>query len=155
MKETFKKYKLIAIVAIVALLVGRYVLQPKVKVKIVEKTVYVEVFKEKKEEKKKVKTTIEERINTDGSKETTTVITDDSTSTTQTNRDVKIDSEKSIVKSTGSGLSLSLLAIKDIPNPSEPISFGAVISVPVFGNLNATGMVTTEKQVGLGLGITF
>ena len=155
MKETFKNYKVIAIVAIVALLVGRYVLQPKVKVKIVEKTVYVEVFKAKKEEKKKVKTTIKERTNTDGSKETTTVITDDSTSTTQTNRDVKIDSEKSIVKSTGSGLTLSLLAIKDIPNPSEPISFGAVISVPIIGNLNATGMVTTEKQVGLGLGITF
>lgn len=153
--ETIKQYRNIIIVAIVALLVGRYVLQPKVKVKIVEKTVYVEVFKEKKEEKKKVKTTIKERTNTDGSKETTTVITDDSTSTTQTNRDIKLDSEKSTITSTGSGLSLSLLAIKDVPNPSKPLSFGAVISVPIVGNLNVTGLVTTEKHVGLGLGLSF
>lgn len=153
--ETIKQYRNIIVVAVVALLVGRYVLQPKVKVKVVEKTVYVEVFKEKKEEKKKVKTTIEERINTDGSKETTTVITDDSTSTTQTNRDIKLDSEKSTITSTGSGLSLSLLAIKDLPNPSKPLSFGVVISVPIIGNLNATGLVTTEKHVGLGLGLSF
>jgi len=155
MKETFKKYKVIAIVAIVALLVGRYVLQPKAEIQIKETIKYVEVFKEKKEEKKKVKTTIKERTNADGSKETTTVITDDSSSSSQTNKDTKLDSSKETTIKKGSGLTLSLLAIKDIPSPLKPLSYGVVVSVPVFGNLNATGMFTTEKQVGLGLGISF
>lgn len=150
-----KQYGLIGAAIILGILVGRYILQPKATVETKEVIKYVEVFKEKKEEKKNVKTVIKERTNADGSKETTTVITDNSTSTEQTNRDTKLDSDKSKVTKTGSGISLSLLAIKDIPNPSRAISYGAVVAVPIIGNLNATGMVTTDKQIGIGLGVTF
>jgi len=150
-----KQFGLIGVVAVIGILVGRYVLQPKSKVETKEVVKYVEVFKEKKEEKKNVKTVITEKIHKDGTREITTVITDNSTSTEQTNRDTKLDSEKTKLVKTGAGLSLSLLAIKDIPNPSKGIAYGAVISVPIIGNLNATGMVTTEKQVGIGIGITF
>jgi len=150
-----KQYGLIGVVAILGILVGRYILTPKSTVQTKEVIKYVEVFKEKKEEKKNVKTVIKETVKKDGTKETVTEITDNSTSNTQTNKDTKLDSEKSKVVKTGSGLTLSLLAVKDIPNPSKPLAYGAVISVPIIGNLNATGMVTTEKQVGIGLGITF
>lgn len=150
-----KQYGLIGVVAILGILVGRYILQPKSKVETKEVVKYIEVFKEKKEEKKNVKTVITEKINKDGTKEITTVITDNSTSNSQTNKDSKLESDKTKIVKNGIGLSLSLLAIKDIPNPSRAISYGAVISVPIVGNLNATGMVTTEKQVGIGLGITF
>ena len=149
------KYRNLAIVAVVSLLIGRYVLQPKTKVETKEVIKIVEVFKERKEEKKKVKTVITETVGKDGSKQTRTEIDEDNTSVTQTNKDTKVDSEKTRVEIKGSGISLSLLAIKDVPNSRKDLSYGAVISVPVFGSLNATGMVTTDKQVGLGLGITF
>lgn len=153
--EQLNKYKNLIIVAIVSLLVGRYVLQPKTKVETKETIKYVEVFKEKKEEKKKVKTIVTEHVNKDGSKDIKTVIDENSDSITQTNKDSKLQSEKTRVETKGSGLSLSMLAIKDVGISTKPLYYGAVVSVPLIGNLNVTGMVTTEKQVGLGLGITF
>jgi hypothetical protein len=153
--DKLKQYGLIGLVAIAGILIGRYVIQPKTTVQTKEVVKYVEVFKEKKEEKKNVKTIIKEKTNVDGSKETTTEITDNTTTIDQTNRDTKLESEKTKVVTTGSGLTLSLLAIKDIPNPNKAIAYGAVISVPIFGRLNATGLVTTDKQVGLGLGLSF
>jgi hypothetical protein len=153
--ETINKYKTIAIVAIIGILVGRYVLQPKTKVETKEVIKYVEVYKEKKEEKKKKRTVITDRTNTDGSKETTTVISEDDSITTESSGSTRIESETTKIAKSGSDLSLSLLAIKDLPRPSRPLSYGVVISVPIAGNLNATGMVTTDKQIGLGIGITF
>jgi hypothetical protein len=153
--ETINKYKTIVVVAVISVLIGRYILQPETKVETKVVTEYVEVYVEKKEEKKKKTTTVTDRSNSDGSKETTTVIVEDSTSTTESSGSVKVQSETTKVAKSGSDLSLSLLAIKDIPNPSKPVSYGVVVSVPVIGNLNATGMVTTDKQIGLGIGIAF
>lgn len=153
--QLIKKYTTLIIVSIVSLAVGRYVLQPKTTVETKEVVKYVTVYKEKKEEKKKKKTTVTERTNPDGTKETTTVITEDDSVVTDSSGGTKIETESIKITSNTSRLSLSLLAIKDIPNPSKPIAYGAVISVPIVGSLNATGMVTTERQIGIGLGISF
>lgn len=153
--ETINKYKTIAIVAIISTLIGRYVLQPKTKVETKEVVKYVTVYKEKKEEKKKKKTTITERVNPDGSKEVITVITEDDSTITDSSGGTKFESETTKVVKNGANLSLSLIAIKDLPQPNRAISYGVILSVPIAGNLNATGMVTSDKQVGLGIGISF
>jgi hypothetical protein len=125
--ETINKYKTIAIVAVISVLIGRYVLQPKTKVETKVVTEYVEVYVEKKEEKKKKTTTITDRSTPDGGKETTTVIVEDSTSTTESSGSIKVQSETTKIAKSSSDLSLSLLAIKDIPNPSKPVSYGVVV----------------------------
>jgi short subunit fatty acids transporter len=155
MNSTVKKYTALLVVAIAGILIGRYIIQPKQEVKIKEKIVYVEKFKEKKEEKKNTKTTITETMNKDGSKTTTTVITDNSTTSTQSSKDTKEKSSLSSVTKTGHSITLGMLAIKDIPNPTKPIAYGVTVVVPVFGSVSATGLVTTEKQVGIGLAISF
>jgi hypothetical protein len=155
MEKKFNQYKKIALVAVASVLVGRYVLQPKAEIKTKEVVKYVEVYKEKKEEKKKVKTTIKERINVDGSKEITTVITDDSTTTEQTNRDSILDSSKKSVIKKGSSLTLGMLAIADTGRISSELEYGITATLPVFGNLKAQALVTTDKKIGLGFAMDF
>jgi hypothetical protein len=155
MNTTVKKYTTLLVVAISGVLVGRYVIQPKQEVKVREKIVYVEIFKEKKEEKKDTTTTITETVDKDGNKSTTTVIEDKSTSVTETTKDTKEKTDSSSVTKTGHRITLGMLAIKDLPNPIKPIAYGVTVAVPIFGNINATGLVTTEKQVGVGLAIHF
>lgn len=155
MNSKLKNYTTLLVVAISGILIGRYIIQPKQEVKIKEKIVYVEVFKEKKEEKKNTKTTITEKVDKDGSKTITTVITDNSTTSTQTSKDTKEKTDTSTVTKTGHSITLGMLAIKDLPNPTKPIAYGVTVAVPVFGSISATGLVTTEKQVGIGLAINF
>jgi hypothetical protein len=148
--KTLQNLKLPIIVGIISLLVGRYVLTPKQEVKQVIKI--VEVEKNVKEEKKKVKTKIKEIVATDGTRTTETTIDEDSGTRETNTRDTKIDS-KTVTK-TGSGLTLGLLAIKDIDNFSAT-EYGATVAVPLIGNLKVIGLATTGKQVGLGLGLEF
>lgn len=140
-----KKYLNYAIIAIIALLVGRFVLQPKHKVK--EKIVYVE----KKEETKKTKKTtrIKEQKNPDGSSQTETEIVEDSTSSSSST----IASEKTKVIS--KGISVGVLALKDLDRFSNKTEFGAMISVPVMGSLSVVGTADTTKRVGLGIALEF
>lgn len=140
-----KKYSNHAIIAIIALLVGRFVLQPKQKVK--EKIVYVE----KKEETKKTKKTTRtrERKNPDGSSQTETEIVEDSTS----NSSSTIASEKTKVIS--KGISVGVLALKDLDRFSNKTEFGAMVSVPVMGSLSVVGTADTTKRVGLGIALEF
>lgn len=152
--ESIKKVTTIALSAIIGILIGRYILKPKVKTEVKEVIKYVEVYKEKKEEKKSKKTSITERTNKDGSKETSTVIVENDSSVTESSKETESSVVKTAKTTTGSGLTLSMLAIKDLDS-RNPISYGAVVSVPVVGNLNITGMATTEKQVGIGIGISF
>ena len=121
--QLIKKYTTLAIVSIISFAVGRYVLQPKTTVETKEIIKYVTVYKEKKEEKKKKKTTVTERTNPDGTKEVITVITEDDSVITNSSGGTKIETESVKITSNASRLSLSLLAIKDIPNPSRPIAY--------------------------------
>lgn len=152
--ESIKKVTTIALSAIIGILIGRYILKPKVKTEVKEVIKYVEVYKEKKEEKKSRRTSITERTNKDGSKETSTVIVENDSSVTESSKETESSVVKTAKTTTGSGLTLSMLAIKDLDS-RNPISYGAVVSVPVVGNLNITGMATTEKQIGIGIGINF
>jgi hypothetical protein len=138
-----KKYLNYTIIAIIALLVGRFILQPKVK----EKIVYVEKKEETKKTKKTTKT--RERKNPDGSSQTETEVVEDSTS----NSSSTIASEKST--STSRGISVGILAIKDLDKFSEKLEYGAVVSIPVLGNLSIIGSADTTKRVGLGLALEF
>jgi hypothetical protein len=146
-----KNYKYYIIVGLSCLLIGKYVLQPKQQVKEVIKV--VEVEKNKKEEKRKTRTTIKETVGTDGSKVTETTVNEDvgikETGTIKT----KLNSSK--VTSTGSGITLGLLAIKDVSAFSRPIEYGIVGVVPVFGRLSIVGTADTSKRVGLGVAIEF
>lgn len=144
------KIKIPLIVGIISLLVGRYVLTPKQEVKQVIKI--VEVEKKVKEEKKKVKTKIKETVATDGSRTTETTIDEDSGSRETTSTERKTDSRT--VTKTGSGLTLGVLAIKDIDDFSK-MEYGITAAIPLIGNFKVIGLATTGKQVGLGLGLEF
>lgn len=141
----FKTIRNYTIIAVVALLAGRFILQPQPKVKEVVKYV------EKKEESKKTKKTTRtrERKNPDGSSQTETEVVEDSTS----NSSSTIASEKTKVIS--KGISVGVLALKDLNKFSEKIEYGAVVSVPVFGSLSVIGSADTTKRVGLGVALEF
>lgn len=133
------------IVAISCILIGRYVITPKPKVIVKEVVKIVEV--EKKQTKKKKVTTA--TTNPDGSSTTQTTETEDTTSETTTNI------ASTTTTKTKSGLTLGLLAIKDVSSFSSPLQYGATISVPLAGSLSVVGLATTSKQVGVGLAIEF
>lgn len=131
------------IVAVVSLLVGRYILTPKQKVKEVVKI--VEVEKKRIDTKKKVVT--KEIKQVDGSVVTERVETENTVS--NSSRNTNVSSSKKT--STGAGISLGALAVKDATSLSSPTHGGIILTVPVVGNLKATGLATTNKLIGLGL----
>ncbi len=140
-----KQYLNYVIVGVIALVVGRFVLQPK------PKTIEVITYVEKKEDTKKTKKTTKtrERKNPDGSSRTEIEIVEDSTS----NSSSTIASEKRT--STSRGISIGILALKDLDKFSEKLEYGAIVSVPVLGRLSIIGSADTTKRVGLGLALEF
>jgi hypothetical protein len=146
-----KQYLNYVIVGVIALLVGRYILQPKQQVKEVVKV--VEVEKKVKEEKKKIRTEIKETVKKDGTKETTTIITDDSSSKETNSKESKL--EKTLVAKSGKGITVGILALKDLNKFSDKHEFGILTTVPVFGNLSLVGSADTTKRIGLGLALEF
>lgn len=139
------------IIAISCLLIGRYVLQPKQQVKEVVKV--VEVEKRVKEEKRKTRTETREVVKPDGSKEVTTVTTEDTASKETGSKESKVD--KTLVAKQGSGITLGVLALKDLDQFSDKPEFGVLTAVPVFGNISVVGTADTTKRVGLGLAMEF
>lgn len=146
-----KNYKAYVIIGVSCLLIGRYILQPKQEVKEVIKV--VEVEKKIKEEKKKVRTETRETIKPDGSKETTVVVTEDSSSRESEARESK--SETTLVAKSGAGITLGLLALKDLNKFSDKTEFGILTSVPLIGNISVVGTADTAKRIGLGLSLEF
>lgn len=146
-----KKYLNYVIVGTVCILVGRYVLQPKQQVKEVVKI--VEVEKKVKEEKKKIRTEIKETVKKDGTKETTTIITDDSSSKETGSKETKL--EKTLVAKSGKGITIGVLALKDLDYFSDKPEFGILTAIPVLGNLSLVGTADTTKRIGLGLALEF
>jgi hypothetical protein len=139
-----KNLKYYALTAIISLLVGRYVLQPEPKTitKIVEK----KQEREKKDEKKKITSVKTKRP--DGTVTTETTVTID----TKSDKATITDKSTSIAK--GKGVTLGVLALKDLDN-FQPTNVEAVAVVPFFGNLSIIGSVNSLKQVGLGLALEF
>ena len=146
-----KKYWNYVIVGTVCILVGRYVLQPKQRVKEVVKV--VEMEKKVKEEKKKIRKEIKETVKKDGTKETTTIITDDSSSKETGSKESKL--EKTLVVKSGKGITIGVLALKDLDYFSDKPEFGILTAIPVIGNLSLVGTADTTKRIGLGLALEF
>ena len=147
MNSVFNKTTII--IAISCILIGRYVLTPKQKVKEVEVIKIVEV--EKKHTDTKKKKTTKETTSSDG----TVIIETTETENTvvDSDRSTKIDSSKT--SESGSGITLGLLAVFNANEFADKPEYGATVSVPVLGNLNAQAMVTTDKRIGVGLSIGF
>jgi hypothetical protein len=147
-----KKYCIIGVV--VALLVGRFALQPKGKTetRVVEKVIERVVTVEK--TNKKADTKIIEKKNVDGSIETVTVIHEDTTTQKDSQTDTK--TEKSSTHSASSrGVAVGLIALEQIGNFKSTPEFGVTVSAPVFGSVSVTGLATLDKRVGLGISVEF
>lgn len=142
-----KKLGILISACLVSFLVGRYVVKPRVETKEVIKYVTVEVEKKK---TKKV-TRVSERKNPDGSSTSETTIVEDSSS----ERTSETSGTRQTFASSSSGLTLSLLALKDVETFAQKTHYGITISAPLIGNLKATSYLDTSKRVGLGLGLEF
>lgn len=140
------KYKYPLIAAVAGLLVGRFVLQPPAKTEVKEVIKLVE----KKQEDKKKNVVITEKKNKDGSVEKRTEIKEDTKSVT----DTKLDSSKQQVVKKGAGITVGVLALKDLSQSSD-LEYGVSITVPVHGALKLQGLGTTGKQVGAGVALEF
>jgi hypothetical protein len=144
--------KTTVIVAIICLLVGRYVLTPKQKTIEVVKIVTVE--KQHTATKKKIVT--REVKKKDGTTVKETVETEDTV--VETSKNTKLNSTKT--KESGSGITLGVLAIVNTYDALRSSGFpkpeyGVTLAVPVLGNINAQGLVTTDKRLGVGLSLSF
>lgn len=132
---------------LLSFLAGKYLFQSKPEIKEVTKTVVVENYVEKRNVVKNTKVTEKP----DGTKVT---------ETTESDRSVIVDNTKSQVDKSVSvkgntKLTLGLLAIKQVNDFAKTFEYGATVSVPVFGNIKAQGLVTTDKRLGLGLAVEF
>lgn len=141
-----KKYRLPIIAAVAGLLVGRFLLQPPVKTETKEVVKYVE----RKQEDKKKNVVIIERKNKDGSIDRRTEIKEDSKSVT----DSKLESSKQQVVKKGSGVTVGVLALKDLSQSSE-LEYGISVTVPIHGAFKLQGLGTTGKEVGVGVAVEF
>lgn len=142
-----KLYFYAGIACILSFLAGKYLFGPKAEIKEVTKTVVVEKYVEKRNISKKVTVTKKK----DGTEITETVETDKSIIVDNTKSQVDTKTE---IKSTAK-LTLGLLAIKQVNDFGKSFEYGATISIPVFGNIKAQGLVTTDKRVGLGVALEF
>ncbi len=149
--EFYKKYKLVFIVGITCLFVGRYVLTPKKEIEIREVIKYVESKKENKQTNKV--TRIKEEKKPDGSVVTETVVNENSNSQTQTN--INYQSDRTSKSKSKSNIIIGISAIKNIEDFSKKPDFSITTIVPIFGNISAIGSLDTTKKVGLGIALEF
>lgn len=133
------------IVAITSLLIGRYAFAPKPKVIVKEVVKIVEVVKQQTKKKK----TVTETKAPDGTSTVQTTETEDSTTESNTT------TASTTTTKSKQGISLGMLAIKDLNEFTSPIHYGAMVSVPLAGSLSVVGLATTSKQIGVGLSIEF
>lgn len=152
--KKIKKFTLAAGLIGIGILAGRYIIKPPVKTEIKEVVKYVEVEVEKKKDTKDTTTTITETVRPDGTRETTTVITENETSTTESSRNTTNTVSTNIKTSTGSKITLGMLALKDVDSKGD-IFYGVTGYFPIVGNLSLTGIVTTEKHIGAGIALSF
>ena len=57
--------------------------------------------------------------------------------------------------SSGKGITLGILALKDLDRFSDKPEFGVITSLPVLGNISVLGMVDTTKRIGIGVALEF
>lgn len=143
------KLHYVAFLTIGAFLAGRFIFQPSPK--IVEKVKTVEVEKKTKKEEQKKKITSVKIKKPDGTVETHTQVDIDSRSQTNTKKDSVVESSKS----SQAGITVGVLALKNLNDFSKPFDYGLSVTVPIVGKLRGQILGTTNKQVGVGIGIEF
>lgn len=74
-------------------------------------------------------------------------------SNTKEESEAKIATEKIAVKDTG--LVLGVLGIIDVDKPTDGVKYGLSVSKRVLGAVTVHGLVTTDKQIGAGVGWSF
>lgn len=142
-----KTYLTFGLIGLLSFLAGKYLFPPKPETKQVIK--YVEVEKKVQNKDKVVKSTKIKRP--DGTVVTETTV--EEKTKTVTDKSSQLDSTKSV--KSGSKVTVGLLYIRDVQHFSRAANFGATVSVPVFGNVRAQALGTTDKKVGLGLALEF
>jgi predicted phosphoribosyltransferase len=146
-----KKYSSYAIIAVVCLLVGRYVLQPKQKVETVEVIKYVEKKEESTNTRKE--TIKRERKDPDGGTTTEIIVIEDSSSSSSSGISSSKEVSKKIIS--GRGISFGVLAITNLETYRNKPNVGILLSVPVLGNLSFVTTADSTKRVGVGLSLEF
>jgi len=158
--ETKKKiYVLLGILTLLGLTfqAGRY--SKAAKVEVVTKEVIKEVIKEVvvKNDKRNQTTIVDKTTNRDGTTTEHTTIVDRGTTDTTTSTDTNRESTKSSSTTTtrDSGLTIEAFAMAKINDLSGDRVYGAGVSKRIFGNLRAGIMGTTDKKIGITLGLDF
>lgn len=138
---------------IVGGLLGRAII-PRVETKEVIK--YVKIIEEKKQQDKNKTVVITETKSKDGTIKKETTIKESSVAKTETKQTV-LNEDIAIKKETTKGITVGLIGISHIDKnmlTNRPQA-GIITSVPVIGSLSLAGMITTDKQLGIGLTIEF
>lgn len=136
---------------------GRY--SKAAKVEIVTKEVIKEVIKEVKsvDVKNNKVVTIHTVKNTDGSITTDTTITDKGTSESHSTTDISKEVIKELRSTTtrDSGLSLQALALVPISDLRGDREYGLAVSKRILGNIRVGILGTTDKKIGISVGLDF
>ncbi len=144
------KYKVLIGITVLGLTftAGRFSKPAEVKIETKEviKTVTV------KEEAKEKIVTVTKIVYKDGTIKEETKTEDRQASKTEENTSKVTESNTEVKRDVG--LVLSALAIVNVSDIKQR-EYGITVSKRVFGNLNVTGIVTSDKKVGVGLGLSF
>lgn len=147
--EKIKQYK-IQIIAVVAILaigygIGYYSKPTKIETVTVEKV---------KIEKQAAETKIVYREKVTKPDGTVTEI-EKSQTDTKTSENTQLESSRTSITKNDLGLNLGALAVFDSNNLSSNREYAITANKRVLGNFSVNAMVTTDKKVGVGIGISF
>lgn len=140
---------------------GRYLAPTKIKIE--EHTVTVDKSKDSKsvdtDINKHKETVVKEIVRPDGTKETTTTVTEDTVASRDSKEKSSSDkstdktTSKEITRSTGR-LNISALASVDTTQPSTP-TYGVAVTRDVIGPISIGVFGFTNKTFGASLGLSF
>jgi hypothetical protein len=141
---------------IIGVLVGKFVLPQKENIVVREVIRYEQKKEEKKDIKKDKKVTIVETTNPDGTKKKETKIDEKTDTSSTTKTDTKVSKDTEITKKNKSA-SIGIVAISELNKNilTKNLEYGIISSVPIVGSLSVTGLLTTDKKIGLGISLDF
>lgn len=92
-------------------------------------------------------------IHPDGTIEETETSKEDTHTVVVDKKDVTKESKNEVIRD--SGLTLSALAIVDVSSISGHRDYGLHVTKRVLGNVNVGILATTDKKIGLSIGLSF
>jgi hypothetical protein len=136
---------------------GYFAKPSKVDIQYKDREVIKEVVKEVIKENKNVITTIKETKNKDGSSTIDTTIEDKSQidSSKVSDKEVVKEITSSKITTNEIGLTVQALVISDLNNVSGNREYGIYVKKRVFSNVSVGAIATTDKKIGVGIGLDF